>query len=162
MPRPDGSSALRLDPVMNEEIAIIPLTLCKNPHRLIRSRIEAQGKEGQMARKLAIGLAISILALVVWGLFFENNAITIVVNGQQVTGPLKGAIGAGGMVVALIGLFCVAILSVFVFAGLGIIVLGGLILFGVILAGFAFPFLLPLLIPLAVVWGFIALARHKF
>jgi len=114
-----------------------------------------------MARKLAIVLAISMLALVVWGLFFENNATTIVINGQQVTGPLKGAIGAGGMVVALIGLFCVAILSVFVFAGLGIIILGGLILFGVILAGFAFPFLLPLLIPLAVVWGFVALARHK-
>jgi hypothetical protein len=114
-----------------------------------------------MARKLAIVLAISMLALVVWGLFFENNATTIVINGQQVTGPLKGAIGAGGMVVALIGLFCVAILSVFVFAGLGIIILGGLILFGVILAGFAFPFLLPLLIPLAIVWGFVALARHK-
>jgi hypothetical protein len=114
-----------------------------------------------MARKLAIVLAISMLALVLWGLFFENNATTIVINGQQVTGPLKGAIGAGGMVVALIGLFCVAILSVFVFAGLGIIILGGLILFGVILAGFAFPFLLPLLIPLAVVWGFVALARHK-
>lgn len=114
-----------------------------------------------MARKLAIVLAITMLALVVWGLFFENNATTIVINGQQVTGPLKGAIGAGGMVVALIGLFCVAILSVFVFAGLGIIILGGLILFGVILAGFAFPFLLPLLIPLAVVWGFVALARHK-
>ena len=114
-----------------------------------------------MARKLAIVLAITMLALVVWGLFFENNATTIVINGQQVTGPLKGAIGAGGMVVSLIGLFCVAILSVFVFAGLGIIILGGLILFGVILAGFAFPFLLPLLIPLAVVWGFVALARHK-
>jgi hypothetical protein len=114
-----------------------------------------------MARKLAIVLAITILALVVWGLFFENNATTIVINGQQVTGPLKGAIGAGGMVVALIGLFCVAILSVFIFAGLGVIILGGLILFGVILASFAFPFLLPLLIPLAVVWGFIALARHK-
>jgi hypothetical protein len=114
-----------------------------------------------MARKLAIVLAISMLALVVWGLFFENNATTIVINGQQVTGPLKGAIGAGGMVVALIGLFCVAILSVFVFAGLGIFILGGLILGGVVLAGFAFPFLLPLLIPLAVVWGFVALARHK-
>jgi hypothetical protein len=115
-----------------------------------------------MARKLAIALAIVMLALVVWGLFFENNAITIIINGQQVTGPLKGAVGAGGMVVALIGLLCMAILSVFVFAGLGIIVLGCIMLGGVILAGYAFPFLWPLLIPLAVVWGFIALARHKF
>jgi hypothetical protein len=114
-----------------------------------------------MARKLAIALAILMLAIVAWGLFFENHAITIVINGQQVTGPLKGAIGAGGLVVALIALFCAATLLVFVFAGAGIIVLAGFILGGVILAGFAFPFLLPLLLPLAVVWGFIALARHK-
>jgi hypothetical protein len=114
-----------------------------------------------MARKLAIVLAILMLAVVAWGLFFENNAITIVINGQQVTGPLKGAIGAGGLVVALIALFCAATLLVFVFAGVGIIVLAGFILGGVILAGFAFPFLLPLLLPLAVVWGFIALARHQ-
>jgi len=114
-----------------------------------------------MARKLAIVLAVLMLAFVVWGLFYENHAITIVINGQQVTGPLKGAVGAGGMVVALIALFCVATLLVFVFAGLGIMILGGFILGGVVLAGFAFPFLLPLLVPLAVVWGFVALARHK-
>ena len=114
-----------------------------------------------MARKLAIFLAVVMLAFVVWGLFFENNAITIVVNGQQVTGPLKGAIGAGGMVVALIALFGLATLLLFVFAGLGVIVLAGFIVGGVALAGVAFPFLLPLLIPLAVVWGFVALARHK-
>jgi hypothetical protein len=114
-----------------------------------------------MAKKLAIALALFMLAIVVWGLFFENNAITIVINGQQVTGPLKGAIGVGGMVVALIALFCAATLMVFVYAGIGIIILGSLILACVILAGFAFPFLLPLLIPLAIVWGFVALARRK-
>ena len=114
-----------------------------------------------MARKLTILLAVVLLAFVVWGLFYENHAITIVVNGQQVTGPLKGAIGVGGMVVALIALFGVATLLLFVFAGLGIIVLGGFILGGVVLAGFVFPFLLPVLVPLAVVWGFIALVRHK-
>ena len=90
-----------------------------------------------MARKLAIILAITMLAFVVWGLFFENNATTIVINGEQVT------------------------LLLFVFAGLGLIVLGGFILGGVVLTGFAFPFLLPLLVPLAVVWAFIALVRHK-
>ena len=114
-----------------------------------------------MARKLAVALAIMMLAVVAWGLFFENHATTIVINGQEVTGPLKGAVGAGGMVVALIGLFCVATLLVFVLAGLGLVFLGSLILGGVILAGFAFPFLLPLLVPLAVVWAFVALARHK-
>lgn len=114
-----------------------------------------------MAKKLAIALAIFMLAFVVWGLFFENNAMTIVINGQEVTGPLKGAIGAGGMAVALIALLCAATLSVFVFAGIGIIFLGALVLGAVALAWLAFPFLLPLVIPLAIVWGFVALVSRK-
>lgn len=114
-----------------------------------------------MIKKLAIILAAFMLAIVVWGLFFESNTVSIVINGRQVTGPLKGLIGAGGMVVALIALICAAILLAFAFAGTGIIVLGFLILGGVLLMVFAFPFLLPLLIPLAVVWGFVALVRHK-
>jgi hypothetical protein len=114
-----------------------------------------------MAKKLAVALALFMLAFVVWGLFFENNAVSIVINGQEVTGPLKGAVGAGGMVVALIALFCAATLSVFVFAGIGIIFLGLLVLGAVLLAWLAFPFLLPLIIPLAIVWGFFALVLHK-
>ena len=106
-----------------------------------------------VAKKLAIALAVLMLAIVAWGLFLESNAVTIVINGQQVTGPLKGVIGAGGLVVALIALFCAAILLVFVFAGIGVIVLGCFVFVGMILAVLAFPFLLPLLIPLAILWG---------
>ena len=113
-----------------------------------------------VAKKLAIALAVLMLALVAWGLFLESTAVTIVINGQQVTGPLKGVIGAGGLVVALIALFCAAILLVFVFAGIGVIVLGFFLLVGMILAVLAFPFLLPLLIPLAVLWGFVAITRR--
>jgi hypothetical protein len=53
-----------------------------------------------MAKKLAMALAVLMLAIVAWGLFLERNAVTIVINGQQVTGPLKDMIGAGGLVVA--------------------------------------------------------------
>lgn len=94
------------------------------------------------------------------GLFLESNVVTIVINGQQVTGPLKDAIGVGGLVVALIALFCAATLLVFVFAGIGVIVLGCFVIVGVIMAALAFPFLLPLLIPLAILWGFIAITRR--
>ena len=48
-----------------------------------------------VAKKLAIALAVLMLAIVAWGLFLESNAVTIVINGEQVTGPLKGVIGAG-------------------------------------------------------------------
>jgi hypothetical protein len=113
-----------------------------------------------MANKLAIALAVLMLAIVAWGLFLESHAVTILINGQQVTGPLEGAIGAGGLIIALIALFCAATVLVSVFAGIGLIVLGSFVLVGMILAWLAFPFLLPVLLPLAVLWGFIAITRR--
>ena len=112
-----------------------------------------------MAKKLAIALAVLMLVIVAWGLLLEHNVVTIVINGQQMTGPLKDAIGVGGLVVALIALLCAATLLVFVFAGIGIIVLGCFVIVGTIMAALAFPFLLPLLIPLVILWGFIAITR---
>jgi hypothetical protein len=114
-----------------------------------------------MARKLAIALAVLMLVIVGWALFAESNAVTIVINGQEVTGPLKGTIGIGGLVVALIALGCAAILLAFVFAGIGVIVLGLVVLAGLLLALLAFPFLLPILIPLAIVWAFVAIVRRS-
>lgn len=112
-----------------------------------------------MSKKLAIMLTVILLALIAWALLFESNSFSIVVNGQPVTGPLKGAIGAAGLVAALIAGFCAAILLLFVFAGIGIIVLGCIVFLGMVLALIAFPFLLPLLIPLAILWLFVAIAR---
>jgi hypothetical protein len=112
-----------------------------------------------MIRKAAIVLAILMLAVVAWGLFFEAGSTQIIVNGQELIGPLKGAVGAAGLVVGLIALFCAAIFLLFVFAGIGIFIIGGVIVAGLVLAGFAFPVLLFLLLPLAIVWLFIALAR---
>jgi len=113
-----------------------------------------------MAKKLAIALAVLMLAIAAWGLLLESSTVTIVINGQQVTGPLKGTIGARGLVVALIALFCAATFLVFVFAGIWLIVLACGVFVGMILTALAFPFLLPLLIPLAILWGFVALTRR--
>ena len=57
---------------------------------------------------------------------------------------------------AVVALFCAAILLVFVFAGIGLLVLDALVLAGLVAAWLAFPFLLPLLIPLLIVWLFVA------
>jgi hypothetical protein len=108
---------------------------------------------------MAITLALMMLGLVFWGLFFEAGATHIMIDGQDITGPFKGTIGALGLVVGLVSLYCAAIFLLFVFAGIGIFILGGVILAGLVVAGFAFPFLLVLLVPLAVLWGFIALVR---
>lgn len=112
-----------------------------------------------MAKKAAIALAFVMLAIFAWGLFFDAGSTRIIIDGQELTGPLKGTIGAAGFIVGLIALFCAAIFLLFVFAGIGIFILGGVIVAGLILAGFAFPFLLVLLLPLAVVWVFIAITR---
>ena len=111
-------------------------------------------------RKTAITLALIMLAIVVWGLFFEAGSTRIVINGWDLTGPLWGTIGAAGLVVGLIALFCAAIFMLFVLAGVGIFILGGVVVAGLIVAGFAFPFLLVLLLPLAIVWAFIAFTRN--
>lgn len=112
-----------------------------------------------MAKKAAIALAFVMLVIVAWGLFFEAGSTRIIINGQELVGPLKGTIGAAGFIIGLIALFCAAIFLLFVFAGIGIFILGGVIVAGLILAGFAFPFLLVLLLPLAIVWAFIAITR---
>lgn len=114
-----------------------------------------------MIRKTAIVLAMLMLAIVAWGLFFEAGSTQIIINGHELIGPLKGAVGAAGLVIGLTALFCAAIFLLFVFAGIGIFIIGGVIVAGLVLAGFAFPVVLFLLLPLAVVWLFIALARSN-
>lgn len=104
-------------------------------------------------------LVVVMLAIVAWSLLFDSNVVTIVVNGQQVSGPMKDAVGIGGLVVAVVAFFCAAILLLFVFAWIGIVVLGLLIGAATIAATLAFPFLLPLLIPLAILWLFVAVTR---
>jgi hypothetical protein len=113
-----------------------------------------------MMKNLAIALALVMLAIVAWGLLVDSGTTSIIINGHELTTPLKGVVGVAGLIVASIALFCAAILLVFVFAGIGLFVLGCVLLLGLILAGFAFPFLLLLLVPLAIVWAFVALIRH--
>jgi hypothetical protein len=69
-----------------------------------------------MKKNFAVMIATLMVALVLWGLFFEYSSTIIVINGQEIEGPLKGALGAGGLVVALIALISLAILLALAFA----------------------------------------------
>lgn len=112
-----------------------------------------------MAKKSAIALVILMLVVAAWGVFFEAGSTRIIINGQELLGPLKGTVGAAGLIIGLTALFCAAIVLLFVFAGIGIFILGGVVLAGLLLTGLAFPLLLVLLLPLALVWVFIAITR---
>lgn len=107
-----------------------------------------------MIKRLALVLAVFMIVFLAWALFIGGDVISITINGREIAGPFGAIIGIWSFILTLVILFCVAILLAFVFAGIGLIVLGCLAFVGLILAAIAFPFLLPLLIPLFIVWVF--------
>ena len=111
-----------------------------------------------MLRAIVIALVVLLVGLFAW-VAFQASDITIVVNGQKLTGPAKLAAEGWGVLVATVVLFSAAILLVFVFAGAGLIILGALVLAGFLGLWITFPFLLPLLIPLLIVWLVVAAVR---
>src|SRR5208337_526823 len=107
-------------------------------------------------KNIAIALVIVLLGVLAWWMF-QSHDTTVVVNGHEVTGPAKFAIEGWGVLVAIVSFFCAAILLLFVFTGTGLIIFGVLVIAGVVAACTAFPYLLPVLIPLFLVWLFVAL-----
>jgi len=111
-------------------------------------------------RRLALVLAVFMIVFLAWALFIGSDVVSITINGREITGPFSTLIGVWSFILTLVILFCVAILLAFVFAGVGLIILGCLAFVGLILAAIASPFLLPLLIPLFIVWVFCSIARR--
>jgi hypothetical protein len=110
-------------------------------------------------KKVVLILVALLVGLLVWGLIQTVN-VSVTVNSHELAGPMKAAVGGWGFLVAILVLFCAAILLAIIFAGVGLVVLGCLVLVGLILAAVAFPFLLPLLIPLFIVWAIMASTRR--
>jgi len=113
-----------------------------------------------MAKNVALALVLVLVALLAWVLY-RGSDITIVVNGEQLSGPLELVAKGWALLVAVVVLFCAAILLIFVFAGIGLILLGALVFASLVGVAAVFPFLLPLLIPLFLVWLFIAAVRGR-
>jgi hypothetical protein len=102
-----------------------------------------------MLRKTGFILAILLVVLLVWFWAALPYGGFFTINGHMITGPLGSFLGA---ILTAIILFCVAVLLAFVFAGVGLVVFGSIVLVGFILATIALPFLLPILIPLLIIW----------
>ena len=110
-------------------------------------------------KKLAFAMVLILLLVCAWGVMSSSD-VSITFNGQELDGPFAVLVGGWGLVITTVVLFCVAILLAFILAGVGLVVLGVLALVGLILVGVAFPFLLPLLLPLFIVWAFCAGVRR--
>lgn len=110
-------------------------------------------------KKLAL-LAVLILSFVcAWGLMSSDVSITV--NGQEFHGPFATMVGGWELIITTIAIFCTAILMAFVLAGVGLVILGILALIGFFVLAAVFPFLLPVLIPLLIVWAFCAVTRRS-
>ena len=114
-----------------------------------------------MLRRLALLFVLLMFAVLAWALFAGGRTVTIMVNGRPFSTPCDAIIDIWGLILMVVILFCVAILPAFVFAGVGLIVLGALTLVGLVLAAVVFPFLLPLLAVLFIVWLFCSIAHWK-
>lgn len=110
-----------------------------------------------MIKNMVSILVILMIILLAWVLYSSTTDVSIIINGKPFAGPLAPAVGVWKLMLAIVILFSVAILLAFVFAGVGLIILGVLTLVGLILVAVALPFLLPLFIPLFIVWAFCAL-----
>ena len=111
-------------------------------------------------KKLYLVLGLLTAILIGWTLF-NFNEINLTIYEPYLYSLSEATADAYGFVYAAVVLFGVGILLVFVFTGVGLIVLGSLVLVGLILAVVAFPFLLPLLVPLFIIWIVYLLQRKN-
>jgi hypothetical protein len=108
-----------------------------------------------MMKKLLAIVLIAVLAMAAWYSIVDYDMV-VHLGDEDFDGPLGALIGmmaaGGGMIIAFIAVTCAAVFVGFVFAGLGILMLIGLCLLAVVLMAVIAPFLLPLLIPLGIIW----------
>jgi hypothetical protein len=122
--------------------------------------VEIEGRQ-KVAKKLALVL---VILLVVFGgliLVGSTDVVSVRINGHEITGPFGTLAGIWRAILAVIILFFAAILLTFVFAAVGLIVLGCFALVGTILAAALLPCVVPLLIPVLIIWLICSLVRRS-
>lgn len=107
-------------------------------------------------RRLALGVVVALLALAALSVFF-GHSVTVVIDGQPVSRVFGGLVSVGGGLVAIVALFCAAIVLALVFAGIWLLLTGIAVFVILIVLAMMAPFLLPLLVPLGIVWLLVAL-----
>ncbi|MBN1456749.1 MAG: hypothetical protein JW912_02730 [Sedimentisphaerales bacterium] len=115
-----------------------------------------------MTKKFAlilIGLLVGYIAL---SAISANNGFSATINGYRLPTPVDALSGAFGIAVAIIVMFFVGILLVCIFAGVGMILVGVFAMVLFILAAAALPFMIPLLLPLLVIWLFCCILKAAF
>lgn len=109
-------------------------------------------------KKLFPAVVVFLFAMVIWNVFIQPGHFLIDVDGDTFDGPVGVVFGSllagGGMLLAAVIVILVGLLMCVLFAGLGILLVGGLAIGAVGLAAMLSPLMLPLLIPAGIFWYF--------
>lgn len=109
-------------------------------------------------KRIFPAIVIFLTAVVLWNVFVQPGHFMVDIDGETFDGPLGivfGSLMAGaGMLLAALIVVAVGIMLTVLFAGLGILLVGGLALGAIGLAAMLSPLMLPLLIPVGIFWYF--------
>ncbi|NIA54600.1 hypothetical protein HAV22_13240 [Massilia sp. TW-1] len=113
-------------------------------------------------KKTAAIIILFLFAMLVWNVFTFGDSV-VNIDGEDIGGPLGALLatffaGGGLLLAGVIMLFVGGVLAV-VFAGVGILCIGGLAIGACVLALMVSPLLLPLLVPVAIVWWLVSRSR---
>ncbi len=115
-------------------------------------------------KKIAPYVILFLFCLLAWNVFMHSSGVTFDIDGEEFDGPLGAVLSllfaGGGLIIAgLVVLFVGAVLAV-VFAGVGVLLALGLGLALLVLAAVMSPLLLPILVPVAIIWFFMNRSRR--
>lgn len=103
-----------------------------------------------MNKPILVALLLLLALVVAWHFFYPLSVGVVALTG-----------GLWAFVVVSIVMFCVLLLLLFIFTGLGLFILGALASAWAMVAFFMFPFLFPILIPLLITILVISYIRHR-
>lgn len=114
------------------------------------------------AKKLIPVALFALLAAAIW-YALATGGMQVNVDGDQIDGPLGALLavlfGGAGMVIAAIAITCAAVFVSLLFASLGMLLVVGMAMLALVLLTAISPLLLPLLIPVGILWLFSARSR---
>jgi hypothetical protein len=116
-------------------------------------------------KKSAAFVILFLFAVLAWNAFNYSGDMVFNVDGDQIDGPLGALLATlfagGGMLLAGVIMLLVGAILALVFASVGILCIAGLALGAALLALAVSPLLLPLLLPLAVIWYLVGRSRKN-
>lgn len=116
-------------------------------------------------KKIAPYIILFLVALIAWDMLADTSGFHMDIDGDEFHGPLGALLGllfgSLGLIIGTIVALCVGALLVVVFAGVGVLLVGALALAAALALLAVSPLLLPILIPLAIIWFFVSRSRRN-